>query len=194
MTDKNNNPAIILPSEDEVEIWLPAPGFEDRYEVSSFGRLRSKKTQLLRKLQQDHNGYPCVTLRRRDHPTDDRMKIHFVYIHRLVCEAFNGPPTTEANICDHKDRCMVNNYYGNLHWTTPSDNRRNSKKITARKITTDTTPIILFDLDGNYVERFNSIIEAHKKMDVSILQIRQNVYGYRRPFGFGYFRAETELP
>ena len=44
MTDKNNNPAIILPSEDEVEIWLPAPGFEDRYEVSSFGRLRSKKT------------------------------------------------------------------------------------------------------------------------------------------------------
>lgn len=44
MKDKHNNEAQNLPEQDEEEKWLPAPGFEDRYEVSSFGNVRRKSS------------------------------------------------------------------------------------------------------------------------------------------------------
>ena len=93
MKDKFNIEAQILPQPEEEEIWVPAPNYEDRYEVSNFGQLRNKKTQKLRKICYDNGGYPIVCLKINN-------IVHFVYIHRLVCEAFNGPPTKEQNVCD----------------------------------------------------------------------------------------------
>jgi hypothetical protein len=44
MRDRYNIEAQILPEPEEEEIWLPAPQYEDRYEISNFGQLRNKKT------------------------------------------------------------------------------------------------------------------------------------------------------
>lgn len=43
-------------------------------------------------------------------------------VHRLVCEAFNGPPTEEANVCQHKDENAANNAPDNLVWGTQKEN------------------------------------------------------------------------
>ena len=191
MKDKHNVPAVILPEEGEEEIWKPAPGYEDRYQISSFGNLKNAKTGILRKLDSDHCGYPIVCLKKYD-PDTKKQKVHCVYIHRLVCEAFNGPPTPENNICDHIDRCIVNNYYKNLHWTDHSGNRLNSKITKKRTIRINKTPIVLLDVEGKLIERFDSILDAHEKTGISIQQIQHNIRGVREPFKIGYFRTEAD--
>lgn len=192
MKDKFGNEALIIPEEGEEELWLPAPGYQDKYEISNFGRVRRKETQYIRKLGNDNNGYPVITLRKKDSPTDIN-KIHYVYIHRLVCEAFNGPPFEEFNVCDHIDRCIINNYYKNLRWTDYRGNKENSKQPKKEKITVDKTPIVFLDLEGNFKQRFNSIQEAHDILGLSIIQIQHNLRGQRRPFKNGYFRTEAQF-
>lgn len=41
---------------------------------------------------------------------------------RLVCEAFNGPPTEEKNVCMHLDEDSRNNRPSNLRWGTQKEN------------------------------------------------------------------------
>ena len=43
----------------EGEIWKTIPKLINRYEVSNFGRIKDIKTQKLRKLQDNGNGYKC---------------------------------------------------------------------------------------------------------------------------------------
>ena len=50
-------------------------------------------------------------------------------VHRLVCEAFNGPPTAEANIAAHWDGDKRNNNADNLRWTNPRGNADDSKRL-----------------------------------------------------------------
>ena len=191
MTDKFGIEPQIIPEENEQEIWAPAPGFEEKYEISNFGRVRRKQTKYIRKINYDKNGYPIVCLRRWDY-TERRNKMFYVYIHRLVCEAFNGPPTEQYNICDHIDHCIINNYYRNLRWTDYKGNRENCKDIKSLKIYVNKTPIVFLDLNGNFVQRFDSVLDAHEKLGLSIIQIQHNLRGQRDPFKDGYFKTEAE--
>lgn len=186
MVDKHNVEAVILPEPGEEEVWKPAPGFEGRYEVSSFGNIRRTKTQRVRKICYDNCGYPAVCIK-------INSKVHFIYIHRLVCEAFNGSPTEEFHICDHIDRCIVNNYYKNLRWTDHRGNGLNRKTGVKRKMTLDSTPIIFFSLDDDPIQRFDSIKQASQELGLSLGQIQHNIRGYRRPFKNGYFRVEADV-
>lgn len=43
-------------------------------------------------------------------------------VHRLVCEAFNGAPTDEKNVCMHLDENAANNRASNLAWGTQKEN------------------------------------------------------------------------
>ena len=185
MKDKFNVEAQNLPEPEEKEMWAPAPGYEDRYEISNFGNIRNKKNQRLRAICYDNNGYPTVSLKLKG-------KVHCVYIHRLVCEAFNGAPTAEKNICDHIDHCIVNNYYKNLRWTDPSGNGLNRKQQNKHRISLTKTPIVFLDLYGRLVQRFDSIMEAHMVLGVSIQQIQHNLRGNRRPFKNGFFKLEED--
>jgi hypothetical protein len=95
-------------------------------------------------------------------------KVHFVNIHRLVCEAFNGAPTAEYNICDHIDRCIINNYYKNLRWTNNSGNMANTGARKKRTVTVAKTPVIFYSLDDKELYKFENILEAHQQLGISI--------------------------
>lgn len=41
---------------------------------------------------------------------------------RLICEAFNGTPTDERNVCMHLDENSRNNTPANLAWGTQKEN------------------------------------------------------------------------
>lgn len=53
-----------------------------------------------------------------------------IYVHkgksykvaRLVCEAFNGPPSPSADVCMHLDENSENNAPDNLRWGTQKEN------------------------------------------------------------------------
>ncbi len=53
------------------------------------------------------------------------MDIFFIH-HRLVCEAFWGPPPAPDLQVDHKDGTKFNNHYQNLEWVTDPENKRRS--------------------------------------------------------------------
>jgi hypothetical protein len=117
---------------EDFEIWKPVAGYEGLYLVSSHGRVFSqarivahKSGQALRKpkiLNQSitSRGYPCVGLRKNG-------KTKTYSVHRLVCEAFNGPPG-EGDQCRHLDGSTSNNKALNLAWGSWYENFEDRKR------------------------------------------------------------------
>jgi NUMOD4 motif/HNH endonuclease len=117
-----------------MEQWLPAYGFEQTHEVSSYGRVRSRNKVLAQRLKRD--GYPSVsmnTLGKRKHEI----------VHRLVAKTFiPGDHTLQVN---HKDGIKTHNTTDNLEWLTPLANMRHACNTGLRPTTlTDTERSELF--------------------------------------------------
>lgn len=111
------------------ERWLPVVGYEDSYEVSDLGRVRSLdrldaagryiKGKILSPAVQ-HRGHLQVGL------SDGKETKK--YIHRIVMEAFVGPCPDGQEVC-HRDHDPTNNHVGNLMYGTQSDNKQQSAAI-----------------------------------------------------------------
>lgn len=111
------------------ETWLPVPGYEGRYEVSDFGRVRGLPTTSRNRL----TGGISVR-RRRILKVSRRQKsghLHLVLqvngakrnhtIHQLVALAFLGPcPAGKQTL--HRDDDKENNTLGNLYYGTSKEN------------------------------------------------------------------------
>jgi hypothetical protein len=108
-------------SENE-ERWLWVPGFEDHYQVSDFGRVRSFKAKASRLLKPgiSSNGYPLVVLCGHGKPASKR-------VHALVMLAFCGRTPEGKEIC-HNDGDKTNNMLTNLRFGTRSENLLDSYK------------------------------------------------------------------
>lgn len=124
------------------EIWKPIKGYENRYEVSNMGRVKSydivrhcvssmgkeftitlpgriRKPNIMK-------GYHCIALIR-----DGNVKV--VKIHRLVAETFISEcPGPEYQI-NHKDGNKGNNCVDNLEWVTPKENTQHAFRTGLRK-------------------------------------------------------------
>ncbi|MBR8343070.1 HNH endonuclease [Burkholderia ambifaria] len=105
------------------EIWKKIPGYEDRYEVSNLGRVRSFVTGTGSKgavhyLTQDTSnkrGYRRVTL------AMNRKNQKFL-VHKLVASLFVGPAPTPEHEVNHIDCDTSNNRWDNLEWMTDQEN------------------------------------------------------------------------
>lgn len=115
-----------------MEIWKSIKGYEEFYEVSNLGRIRSKdrnkKSFLgricvyrgkLLKPQPNSSGY----LRLQLVDGSGNKKLHFV--HRLVAQAFVENPQN-LPVVNHLDFDYTNNRADNLEWTTPKGNMQYS--------------------------------------------------------------------
>lgn len=96
---------------DLYEEWVDLEDFPN-HQVSSFGRVRNKRNGYILKPFADRYGYLRLSIGNVDN----------VPVHRLVCEAFYGPPEGEANCVNHIDCDRQNNHALNLHWCTPREN------------------------------------------------------------------------
>ena len=107
------------------EEWRPIPGQEDRYEVSSLGRVRSldRRGRDGRTLPGEYltpvvlrKGYQDVRF------TDVHGHQHREYVHRLVALTFLGPAPKNAPWVLHGPAGVDDNSVGNLRWGTAKDN------------------------------------------------------------------------
>lgn len=106
------------------EVWVPAPGFEEAYEVSNMGRVRSRTRRVwtyikpgrILKPQAKENGYLNVCL------SNGSKKQKHAYIHRLVAMAFlpNLDNLAEVN---HKNFNKQDNRVDNLEWCSSKENK-----------------------------------------------------------------------
>lgn len=91
-------------------------GAAPNYEVSNLGRVRRIDTGLIRAVCIGRRwGYLLVGL-----TVDGRNKTFKV--HRLVCEAFHGPPPRGQNDVAHGDGNRTNAAAGNLRWASRAEN------------------------------------------------------------------------
>lgn len=104
------------------EEWKPVIGYEGSYEVSNLGRVRSldrinhRGSTLKGKILK-----PSDTGRYYQNTLYKDAKGAKYLIHRLVLEAFVGPPGKNEQGC-HNDGDSKNNHLSNLRWDTPSAN------------------------------------------------------------------------
>lgn len=98
-----------------MEQWRDVIGFEDLYEVSNHGNVRSKTTQKIKKQTINKNDTrPYLGLHKNGKCTIMRP-------HKLVLEAFVGKRPAGMECC-HNDGNPFNNHIGNLRWDTPKNN------------------------------------------------------------------------
>jgi hypothetical protein len=118
---------------EENEIWLPIVGYENLYEISNLGRVKSlpkkgSKTELIRKTGMDiRNGYITVMLCKNNIPMIKR-------IHSLVVEAFLKIKTNRKMVCNHKDGNKQNNKLSNLEVISQKENVLHAIRIGKTRI------------------------------------------------------------
>jgi hypothetical protein len=119
-----------------MENWKPIPGYENSYEVSDHGNVRSLWREVKygrhgqtiykgRELKQTRtkNGYLSVKLSTHDGPKT-------AYVHHLVLRAFVGerPFTIERSEIRHLDGHKRNNRLSNLCYGTAKENAEDRKR------------------------------------------------------------------
>ena len=114
-----------LPAFGLSEEWRPIRGYEDRYEVSSFGQVRSLFYHCWNRF-----GRRSKPLMLKPTPGDDghlrvgvvgKEKREHRYVHHLVLETFAGPCPL-GHECAHGDGNAQNNRLDNLRWATKTEN------------------------------------------------------------------------
>ena len=114
-----------------IEEWKDVAGYEGFYEVSSFGRVKSKERtemcmggirhrseRILKQNSTRKDNKHCLVVLCRDGTTKPFL------VHRLVAAAFIPNPENKPYI-DHIDTDPTNNHVWNLRWVTQKENALN---------------------------------------------------------------------
>ena len=152
----------------EEEKWKPVEGYEDLYEVSNLGRVKSLdrygphnkggrrviKGRVLKPWKQ-RNGYEYVSISR-----DGCLRCFSV--HRLVAQAFveNSDPE-HFTIINHKDEDKTNNVWTNLEWCDYAFNNSYGTR-TAKASEKRSKPVCGYTNQAEVVIRFKSATEAER--------------------------------
>ena len=158
-----------------IKIWKPIYGYENLYEVSNYGEIRScdryikgnKNSKYLKKgklisISYNHKGYARVRLSK-----DNVSKMYFV--HRLVAQAFIPNPNNLPQV-NHKDEVKSNNKIYNLEWCTNKYNHNYGTGIERAKENCDyesiskklSKEVYQFDLKGTFIRKYYSVTSVSK--------------------------------
>lgn len=106
------------------ELWKDLKRFDNLYQVSNKGRVRSlihnvilKPANIAYRNQEKSNGYQVVNIKKK-----------IYYVHRLVAEEFIPNPDNLPQI-NHKDGNKQNNNVENLEWCTNSENMSHAYRL-----------------------------------------------------------------
>lgn len=157
---------------DPNEAWKPVPvsNFENLYEVSNFGRVKSNGTYNTCKRgiltpMIDASGYEHVRLYNNGISKD-------FSIHRLVALAFIPNPNNYKYV-NHKDENTRNNKVNNLEWCTNSYNLSYSigKKVAQ------------YSKTGLCIKVFNCLQDASRELNIPTSNISKCCMGKRHSAG-----------
>lgn len=159
------------------EIWIDIKGYENLYQISNLGNVKSLNYRRMKKEQvliprEDKLGYLYVTLRK-----NGKNKTH--KIHRLVGEHFI--PNNDNKPCiDHINTIRTDNRVENLRWCTHKENSNNPltiiklsskarKQMIGRygKLNPKSKPIFQYTLDNKFIKKWNSAMDVKRELEIS---------------------------
>ena len=187
------------------ETWKPIRGYEDRYEVSTCGRVRNSKTGYVITPKVNDSGRHHVIL------YVGRKGRSFL-VHRLVAEAFIPTEDTSLTI-NHIDEDPLNNNVENLEWCsikeniqkfldnrktyglvsvsgkkvykTRSGNHNSHPKYVGCGRKENPTHVIQMNMDGTFVKEWPSAAETKRILGYNTWSISQCCNG-KRHTAYGY--------
>lgn len=143
------------------EIWKDIPGYEGIYLASNLGRIRSKNGVL--KPSKHRDGYLHVVFCVKG------VRKTFL-VHRLVALTFIPNPDNLPQI-NHKDENKTNNYIDNLEWCTMEYNifygTGQERGRINRGLPSNVKPVTQYSLDGEFIARYPSTMEAYRKTGIT---------------------------
>ena len=160
------------------EIWKDIKGYENLYQVSNLGNVRSlitykysKKERMCIKVCRerilkpgiDKNNYKCVVL------TKDKNRKTYK-VHKLVAKCFVKNIENKPFV-NHIDGNKLNNNANNLEWTTNSENIKHAYDNNLIDIRKKQKKVNQYDLKGNFIKQWNSMKEAGETLNIC----RQNI-------------------
>lgn len=170
------------------EIWKDIKGYEDLYQASNLGRIKSlaRTTQYrhmkrvekenIMQPQKGRGKYKLIALSKNGNQ-------HMFQVHRLIWETFNGkiPKGMQVN---HIDENPSNNKLDNLELTTPKDNCNygNRNRNISKKLK---KPIIQSTLDGQEIACWFSTRDASTELKINRTSITSCLTGRYKSAG-GY--------
>lgn len=96
----------------------------------------------------------------------DGIRQHF-YVHRLVCEAFHGPPPLGHEV-DHKNEVKHDNRARNLEWVTSGENKRRAGIRPPTKYGTDNPNAKLTPTKVRRIRRLRKARHTHRAIAAAI--------------------------
>ena len=119
-------------------------GFENNYQISNNGDIKSKSTNTIIKKTLEKNGHYTVQFYAGNGKTIEK------YIHELVAEHFLDVNNTNNKIVIHKDGNKSNNNYANLEYAEASDDLETCHKKASKHI-------FQYDKDYNFLKKWISM-------------------------------------
>lgn len=173
------------------EIWKDIEEYEGYYQVSNLGNvkrlggivmMKDGRTKTVKEMVLKQSlagrGYPFVGLCKNGEVKDKN-------IHRLVAEAFIPNPKNLPQV-NHKDEDKTNNCVDNLEWCTALYNLTfNNRHIKAGlkergKQPHNNKQVIQYTINGEYVAKYNSVIECARAIGCCETAIRSVIYGKQK--------------
>ena len=151
----------------EIEIWKKYPDI-DKFEVSSFGRVRSVEDHYYKILTRS-DGYLQVS-------TKINGKQINKLVHRLVAETFI-PNSNNLPQVNHLDCNKTNNNARNLEWCDNSYNQKYRDKFGISNLESKGHPLFAVNLGTLEVSHFRGQREASRALEVNQASISTVVRG-----------------
>ena len=157
------------------ELWKDIKGYEGKYQVSNFGRVKS-----LNYKNSNQEGYLTPSLSNRGYYrvslTINGITKQF-NIHRLVAETFLPNPSN-LNCVNHKDENRLNNSVANLEWCSLEYNTTYGS-LQQRSANSRKKPVICIETGVVY----DSAKDAAEVLQLSASTITQCCKGHRKTHG-----------